>query len=299
MTDVIERSAVVTIELDSRPESVTLVRSALSGLGERLGLDGELIDDLKTSASEACNNVVVHAYPSGTGPLIVSVGVTPDRVDVLVRDRGTGIQRVSATEDRMGVGLAVISALADRAEFLSRPGSGTDVRMSFTCTGSTQAGRSGAAPALVDQVPLGLEPAPLALGGDVLIWLSPVSILSQVFGRTARAAAAGSHFSVARFTDLHPITDALADYAEHSGTIGPLTCSITASSRRLELALAPFTPGTGARLGRSATVPDGTVPEATRLAGLADELSVEQLEGGELLRIVVLDPRPAAAVAAD
>ena len=36
----------------------------------------------------------------------------------------------------MGVGLAVISALADTAEFASEPGDGTTVRMSFGSRGS-------------------------------------------------------------------------------------------------------------------------------------------------------------------
>ena len=277
---VIEDSATVCLELESRPDSVTLVRSALSGLGERLELEPELLDDLKTAVSEACNNVVLHAYGSGSGPLTVSLTITSEGVDVLVRDRGSGIQRVSAAEDRMGVGLAVISALADRAEFLSGPDGGTDVRMSFNRGGAGLELAPGALGASSDA-------EPVSLPGDVILSLAPVTILAHVFGRLARAVAAGSHFSVDRFSDLYPLADAIAAHAEVAGTGGPITCSINSSSRRLELLLAPFAPGSGARLAPEPEAEPGARP----LAGLADQLSVEAMNGCELLRIVIVDHR--------
>jgi anti-sigma regulatory factor (Ser/Thr protein kinase) len=285
MTLVIPDVATVSLELDSRPQSVTLVRSALSGLGERLGFGPELLDDLRTAVSEACNNVVMHAYPDGVGTLVVLVEVAPDRIDVLVRDHGTGIQRVSAAEDRMGVGLAVISALADRAAFLSASDGGTEVKMTFN--------RDGEAAESTGETAVSWDGQPLVeLTGDVVMSLSPVSILGNVFGRLARAAAAGSHFSVDRFSDLYPITDAIATFAEEAGTEGPLTCSISASSRRLELTLAPFVPGTGSQFAHSR---DGTMG-APPLVGLADELTVENLDGCEMLRVVVEDSRAAPTV---
>ena len=61
----------LTLELDSRPETLTLVRGMLGGIAELLTMDAELLDDLKTAVSEACNNVVLHAYPEGSGPLSV------------------------------------------------------------------------------------------------------------------------------------------------------------------------------------------------------------------------------------
>src|SRR5262249_22185937 len=128
----------VRLELESRPESVTLVRSMLASLGEFLELEPELLDDLRTATSEACNNVVLHAYDGRPGPLIVSLEITGKGFEVVVRDRGGGIRRVSAPDERMGVGLAVISALADRAEFESHPDGGTAVRMSFS-RGAVQA----------------------------------------------------------------------------------------------------------------------------------------------------------------
>ena len=119
------------LELSSRPESVTLVRVMLGGIAEWFSFDPELLDDLKTAVSEACNNVVMHAYGDETGPLVVSLAVTADGAEVTVRDWGSGIQHVAPSQDRIGVGLAVISAVAKRAEFLSPNDGGTEVRMLF------------------------------------------------------------------------------------------------------------------------------------------------------------------------
>jgi serine/threonine-protein kinase RsbW len=274
-----QNSATVCLELESHPECVTLVRSTLSGLGERLGLDPELLDDLKTAISEACNNVVLHAYGDQPGPLLVRLEITNDGVDVLVRDGGSGIQRVAPGEDRMGVGLAVISALADRAEFLSGPEGGTDVRMSFN--------RGGAGLELPEGT-LGASAGNEAvdLPGEIVLSISPVSILAPVFGRLTRAVAAGKHFSVDRFSDLYPIADAIAAHAQRAiSDDRPLTVSINSENRRLELALAPFEAGSGSRLAAAAEGEPGSSP----LSGLADELEVQTINGDELLRVVVLD----------
>lgn len=269
------------LELDTRPECVTLIRSALSGLGERLELDPELLDDLKTGVSEACNNVVLHAYGDHSGPLTVRLEITAAGVSALVRDHGSGIQRVAPGVDRMGVGLAVISALADRAEFVTGPEGGTDVRMSFTRGG---AGLTLAADALGTST--GSERVELA--GDIVLSVSPVSILSAVFGRLTRAVAAGKHFSVDRFSDLYPIADAIAAHAQWAAADNrPITVAINSANRRLELALAPFTLGSGSRLESV----DGDEPGSSPLAGLADELDVEPINGDELLRVLVLDRR--------
>ena len=107
----------LTLELDSRPETLTLVRGMLGGIAELLTMDAELLDDVKTAVSEACNNVVLHAYPDGSGPLSVCLNFTEAGIEVTVRDHGVGIPEIAADDDRVqGVGLPVIRALARRAD---------------------------------------------------------------------------------------------------------------------------------------------------------------------------------------
>ena len=64
--------ATLQLSLPARAENVIVVRQAVAGLGEALGLSDQRVDDLKTVVSEACNNVVIHAYEGEPGPLHVS-----------------------------------------------------------------------------------------------------------------------------------------------------------------------------------------------------------------------------------
>jgi anti-sigma regulatory factor (Ser/Thr protein kinase) len=246
----------------------------LVGIGEELALEAELLDDLKTAVSEACNNVVMHAYGDGVGPMTVDFELGGGEIEVSVRDRGHGIRGVSASHDRMGVGLAVISALADRSEFVNVPEGGTEVRMSFT---------RGAVTSAIERAEIeGAHDWPKDLDGDVVARISSARLLRGVLGRLARAMAAQAHFSVDRFSELYPVTDALAAHAEAAGSSHGIGFGIAARERRIEVTIGKF------RCGSSAGLKEET-GTASPLKLLADELSVEMDGDSELLRIVVAD----------
>lgn len=268
------------LELDNRPESPALVRAALTGVAELLEFDAELSDDLKIAVSEACNNVVMHAYKSEPGPLLVGMVIQPAGVDVTVRDWGGGIQSVGSSEERMGVGLAVISALADRAEFISAPDGGTEVRMGFS-------GPGGAARPLEHPVSAdAIAAAPVQLAGDVIVTLSQVDLLSGVLGRLARAVAARAHFSLDRFSDVYLVTDAIAAFTKAAANHDLITFAVISGNRRLELTIGPIRPGSRAWLGE-----DGLFNQpGSVLTLLVDELAVEPVDGLEMLRVVVEEP---------
>ncbi len=269
-----EQTPTVRLELDSRPESVTLVRGMLVGIGNELGLEAELLDDLKTAVSEACNNVVMHAYGDRTGPMTVDFKLEGDEIGISVRDRGDGIRGVSASHDRMGVGLAVISALADRSEFVNVPEGGTEVRMSFTGRATTPALDRAGAQNGYDW--------PTELDGDVVARISSAQLLRGVLGRLARALAAQAHFSVDRFSELYPVIDALAGHATAAASSDGIGFGIVARDRRLEVTIGKF------RIGSSGGLQQESA-NASALRLLADEVSVEMDGDSELLRVVVAD----------
>ena len=264
----------VRLELESRPECLTLVRGALIGIGETLAFDPELLDDVKTAVSEACSNVVLHAYDGAPGPLAVVVKVGRDRVEAAVHDRGSGIHALSSAEDRIGVGLAVITALAERAEFISTPGEGTQVRMAFV--GSV----AKAASAAELERPTSLNGAAprSGLGGRVVVSLSSPVLLGPVLARVARGMAAGAHFAVDRIRQLDPLARTLAAHAVAAAAAPPLICALSASNRRLQLTVGPFRDGSSAGLD-------------SNLGALGAELDVERAGDSETLRLVVSDPR--------
>jgi serine/threonine-protein kinase RsbW len=279
---VIGEPACVRLEIENRPQNVALVRAALSGLADAAGFDEELTTDIKTAVSEACNNVVLHAYEGETGPMDVTVYCGSDRIDVLVADRGTGITRLSSAGDHMGLGLALISALADQAEFTSPSDGGTEVRMRFRRTDDASEG----------SIPLEQEwtARPPALSGDVVLRCQPVTLLRHLLGRVARAVAASSHFTLSGAAELYAINDAVAEYAEAAAD-GHVVIAISGSSHRLTLDGWPFTAldGAGADDGAPDHASGGVAAREELLAQLVDQLSFERVDTGGFMHMLLLD----------
>ncbi len=279
----------VRLELDSNPETLTLVRGALGGVGELLAFDPELLDDLKTAVSEACNNVVVHAYDGRPGPLAVCLYLRPEAIEVVVRDEGIGIPVPTPFDDRMqGVGLPVIRALAQEAEFRPRPGGGTEVWMLFD---GQREGRP------LFQRPGDAAPddgwARQSLSGDAVASLSPVTVVGAVLGRLARALAARARFSLDRFSDVYLVTDAIAAHAARSASRPRIGFGLATHERRLELTIGPFRAGASAKLSEDPPARSA----GSALVLLSDELDILPANDGELLHVVMVDQRrPRAAV---
>jgi hypothetical protein len=295
----------VRLELASKPESATLVRALLSGLGTALAWDGEVVDDLKTAVSEACNNVVLHAYRGKPGKLIVRLDMEQEWIEVVVCDEGEGLHGVSVSDDHLRVGLPVISSLAERADFLTPPEGGTEVRMFFRTTpretaspatatirGGAKATRGPDQP-VVDHIVKSwtaealekLVGEPALRNGEVAGAMAPVGLFGPALGRLVRAFAGVHHFRLDRFSDLRVVTDTLGAHARTSATGERLAFALGGGERRLELVAGPFAPGSGAVF----VAQEG--PPASPLRELTDELSVEPSEGGEIVRLVVADPR--------
>ena len=253
----------------------------LSGVAELLEMDPELLDDLKTSVSEACNNVVLHAYGDRTGPMSVRLFVDDDALRVVVDDEGVGLDASAAIADiSHGIGVSVIQALTSEASFEPRPGGGTEVSMRFD--GRRDDRRLYRPPGAATE---DAELTELA-DGEVGLTLSPVSLLTGVLGRLARTLAATAHFSLDRFSDVYLITDTLAAHAGRAAAGERITARLSAGERRLELVLGPFVPGTGAVLKTAAED-----PVSSPLAHLADEISVRECGTGESIDVVVVDHR--------
>ena len=277
-----EDSPVVRLALDSRPETLTLVRGVLAGVAELIGLDPELLDDLKTAVSEACNNVVMHAYDGEAGPLSVRIYIEPAAIEVVVEDQGSGLPPLAPADETIrGVGLSVIRALAEHAEFRAMPAGGTEVRMSF-------AGQRDGKPLFHLPSEAGPDAQDGAwLSGDAVVSLSPISLLAGVLGRVARALAARARFSLDRFSDVYLVTDAIAAHAGRAAKGPRLSFAISTGAQRLELRIGPFIDGSGEQLSHQA--PDYSA--ASALAKLSDELEVRSEDGAEVLYVVMVDRR--------
>jgi serine/threonine-protein kinase RsbW len=126
----------VRMTMPARPEGVAVVRQALAGMADALDFDAAVVADMKMAVSEACTNVVVHAYDDSVGILEVDIRAEEDGLTIVVRDHGSGIQPRPARSEppALGLGLPLIAALSDAFELRGSAGSGTEVRMTFSYT---------------------------------------------------------------------------------------------------------------------------------------------------------------------
>jgi serine/threonine-protein kinase RsbW len=107
----------------------------VAGFLDGHALPDELASDVLLAVTEACTNVVQHAYrgasPSDDGEIEVSAEYFRSELTIAVRDRGLGFApRVDSPG--LGLGLPVIAALTHNVEIRPLPPSGTEVVMTFT-----------------------------------------------------------------------------------------------------------------------------------------------------------------------
>lgn len=252
----------VRLRLSNRAENVLLVRQALSGLAESVGLDPIALNDVSTAVTEACNNVVLHAYGGGEGTLEVELTAGSAGIDATVRDHGSGLRPGAGAEDEVagGIGLPVIQALSDSVEFSDVPGGGTEVAMHFEAACSDplpdDAVADGAAIEAVD---------PTFPGDVTTLTVGPTSVARGVVPRVLSTLAARAYFSTDRISDTQLLADALVAHADTStiGT-GHLSVGVSVAPRHLEIRIGPLQAGRADALFGAAAM-DGLGPVLERL----------------------------------
>ena len=125
------------LTVPSTAENIPLVRHAVAGFLDGHSLSGALASDVLLAVTEACTNVVQHAYRDGgaaAAEIEVSAQCEPSALTIAVRDRGRGFApRVDSP--CLGLGLPVIAALTQNVEIRPFPPSGTEVVMTFDLGG--------------------------------------------------------------------------------------------------------------------------------------------------------------------
>jgi anti-sigma regulatory factor (Ser/Thr protein kinase) len=117
------------LELEAKVGSVGVARGAVAEFAQEFGMKEPALGDLKTIVSEACSNVVRHAYPGGSGQFEVEACRVDGQLSMVVRDFGEGMQAgVETEESSMRLGLGLISMLSSHFE-VSSGSDGTEIRM--------------------------------------------------------------------------------------------------------------------------------------------------------------------------
>lgn len=124
-------SSEMQMKLPARAENIAIVRHALGAFGEAFDVDEETLADIRLAVTEACTNVVMHAYGGGEdGPLEVRADMGEGQLTVAVLDEGPGITP-RPDSPGLGLGLPLIASLAESVELGRDRDEHTEVRMVF------------------------------------------------------------------------------------------------------------------------------------------------------------------------
>ncbi len=119
------------IRLPARAENLSVVRHAVGNVARQHGMTDAGIADLEIVVTEACSNVVVHAYRDRPrGPIEIEADCGASEFGVVVRDYGSGFRAsASAEQEGLRLGLALISTIASRFVAAERDGGGTELSL--------------------------------------------------------------------------------------------------------------------------------------------------------------------------
>jgi anti-sigma regulatory factor (Ser/Thr protein kinase) len=102
----------LALRLPAEPGQVPVARRAIADFCELFGMPAPLIDDVKLVVTEACTNVVLHAYgdlaPPAAGMFDLNAHFEEGALLVSVTDEGRGI---GAPSPNRGLGLGLRLAL--------------------------------------------------------------------------------------------------------------------------------------------------------------------------------------------
>ncbi|MFP5236193.1 MAG: ATP-binding protein [Acidobacteriota bacterium] len=124
------KSTNVEVRLPSRLGYEKVAMSTAASVAKLMGFREDRIEDLKTAVAEACINAIEHGNRLNEG---LSVGVVlsagEDALEVKVLDDGKGLKslpprpdidkKIHGEEDPRGMGMFLIQALVDEAEWVA------------------------------------------------------------------------------------------------------------------------------------------------------------------------------------
>lgn len=259
--------------LPAEAENVGVVRHALAGLAEAVGMDPGRIGDLKTVVTEACMNAVVHAYGDdgdGKGTMEVEAHRDQDALVVVVRDHGTGIRpRADVERQSLRMGLPLIGALSSSFAISGGPGRGTEVTM-----------RLSLAPE--ETAPAPAAPAAKEASGAAMA-IPAEGLIGPVLSRVISLFAVRADFSVDRLSDAVLLGDAVAAHAGQHFVDGTANLVVDAEGDTVTVRVGPLVDGAGDRLLEGMRIPE----IGASLERLADEMKVERDDGAEHLLIEI------------
>jgi serine/threonine-protein kinase RsbW len=130
----------IELNLPSRLGFEKIAMNTAASVGRIMGFPEERIEDLKTAIAEACINAIEHGNKLDESLCVgVTLSITSDSLEVRVLDTGPGPKfpvevpdidkKMHEEQKSRGMGMFLIEALVDEAEWVSTPSTGSYARM--------------------------------------------------------------------------------------------------------------------------------------------------------------------------
>ena len=127
------------LKFDSRSVNESFGRAVVAAFAAQLDPDIEELSDIRTAVSEAVTNCIVHAYKNSLGPVYIWAGIYENGIiRIRIRDTGCGIPDIkqameplftTSSDERAGLGFAVMQSFCDKIRVRSKVGKGTVVTL--------------------------------------------------------------------------------------------------------------------------------------------------------------------------
>jgi serine/threonine-protein kinase RsbW len=127
-------SEIITIQLPSKAEYVSIARLTTSVIANNSGFDFEEIEDIKVAVGEACNNAVLHSN-NEEERYTINFTVSENKFEVEIIDEGVGFDMKAYHEPDLehpkvgGLGIFIMKSLMDEVEVVSSPEKGTAIKL--------------------------------------------------------------------------------------------------------------------------------------------------------------------------
>jgi serine/threonine-protein kinase RsbW len=136
----IENGNSIELRLPSRLGYEKVAMHTAASVARLMGFGEDRVEDLKTAVAEACINAMEHGNKLDDSLTVgVILSMDEDSLEVKVTDTGEGPKGTTAApdidkkmhgeEDARGMGMFLIQALVDEAEWVSSPPAGSYARM--------------------------------------------------------------------------------------------------------------------------------------------------------------------------
>ncbi len=118
--------------LPAKPEYVVIARLVVAGVARQMRFDEEAVEDIRLAISEACTNIVKHAYDENTKDeniININCDMGDNQLAIQVSDRGVGLSEDKFNETCIeptegGLGLSIMRALMDEVRYCRDEGRG-------------------------------------------------------------------------------------------------------------------------------------------------------------------------------